>query len=317
MLPDLRREARFLVTGASGFIGSHLSRRLASGGEPVIGTAAANFTGARAARLRDMPPNFILAPLDLRDAASIAMLFDAWRFNIVFHVAAEGVRAQDANARAMTEVNTLGSFELARIALNYGVERFIYCGSAFEYKAQDNPLDERAALESANLYGASKAAGWLLMDYLRRIEELPLTTVRPFTVFGPSESPSKLIPYVIGRALRGERIDLTGGTQVRDYVYVSDVVDALVLAVEAAPGGVFNVGSGPAGARPVRTVVETLLGLMGRPLSLCRFGEAERSRIDPPYLVSDPSKAARDLGWQPRISLVEGLKYTIADGANQ
>lgn len=313
MLPDLRREARYLVTGASGFIGSHLARRLASGGETVIGITASG----RADRLRDMPPNFILAPLDLRDAASVAMLFAAWRFNVVFHLAAEGVRAQAGNARAMTEVNTLGSFELARIALHYGVERFVYCGSAFEYKPQDNPLDERSVLESTNLYGASKAAGWLLMDYLRRIEELPLTTVRPFTVFGPSESPSKLIPYVIGRALRGERIDLTGGTQVRDYLYVSDVVDALVLAADAAPGGVFNIGSGPAGARTVRSIVESLLDVMRMPLSLCRFGEAERSRIDPPYLVSDPSRAARDLGWKPRVSLIEGLKNTVAAGTPQ
>lgn len=263
-----------------------------------------------------MPPNFILAPLNLRDDASVATLFDAWRFNVVFHIAAEGVRAEEGNARAMTEVNTLGSFELARIALNYRVARFVYCGSAFEYKPRDNPLDEHSDLQPGNLYGASKAAGWLLMDYLRRVEGLPLTTVRPFTVFGPSESASKLIPHVIGRALRGERIDLSSGTQVRDYVYVSDVIDALLLALDAAPGGIYNIGAGPAGARTVRAIVETLLDIMGIPLSLCRFGEAERSRIDPPYLVSDSSRAARDLGWQPRVPLMEGLRNTVASATH-
>jgi nucleoside-diphosphate-sugar epimerase len=304
-----------LITGASGFIGAHLARALAASGHAVVGTCTSTH---RAQRLRGMPPNFSLAVADVCNPSSLESLFATHRFGAVFHLAAQGVCADGGDPNSVTAVNTLGSLTVARTALRYGVNRFIYCGSGLEYGASPDPVNESAPLSAPNLYGASKAAASLLLDYLRRAEGLPLTTIRPFTVFGPAETETKLIPYVIARAQRHEPVQLTAGTQIRDYIYVSDVVDAMLLAFAAdlAPGSVFNIGSGPREARTIREVVETILNLMGAPQSLCRYGEARRARPDPPCLVSDSSRASIQLGWRPRVSLEKGLARTIQSMAS-
>jgi len=303
-----------LITGASGFIGAHLARRIASTGRKVVGTCTAPHT---AWRLRDLPSNFVLEVIDLRNTASMQALFAEHRFGEVFHLAAHGVQTSGGptvkDASETTSVNTLGSLALGQAALRHGVDRFTHCGSGFEYRWQDGPVNESAPLGAPNLYGASKAAGWCLLEGLRRSEGLPLTTVRPFAVFGPVESDQKLIPYVIARALRRETLRLSTGDQIRDFVYVADVVDALLLAAtsESAVGRVFNIGSGPAEARTIRQLVETALEMVGAPMSLCQFGEARRLRADPPCLVSDSTCAVAQLGWRPRVSLQEGLSRTI------
>ena len=298
-----------LITGASGFIGSHLARRLVRGGDLVIGTCT---SPVRANRLRDMPANFILATADMGNPAALQSLFAAHRFGTVFHLAACGVHEGTAGAADMLSVNAAGSLNLAQIALRHRAGCFVYCGSGLEYESLDAPVCESAALSAPNLYGASKVTGWLLLDYLRRVEGLPLTTVRPFTVFGPAESEHKLIPYAIGRALRREPLRLTAGTQIRDYVYVSDVVEALILAAASnTSGAIFNIGAGTSGARTVRQIIETTMDLAGAPRSLCHFGEARRSRPDPRHLVANPTRAINQLGWRPRISLEEGLLRTI------
>ena len=252
-----------LVTGASGFLGSHLVRRLVRQGFDVVSVF-------RKAGFQEDKRHF---RLDLRDTREVQKIFREFRFASVIHLAASGVSAEAENFEDLVAVNTLATASLARIALSNNVQRFLYVGSAFEYRPQAHSMNEMTPLGPPNLYGASKAAGWMLLDTLYRLEGLPLVTLRPFSTYGPGENPSKLIPYVILQASRGEPIRLTLGSQVRDYVFVDDVLEALRLGLTGptAVGQVYNIGTGPQEAKSVRQLVEEILTTMGAPLRLCWF----------------------------------------------
>jgi dTDP-glucose 4,6-dehydratase len=174
-------------------------------------------------------------------------------------------------------------------------------------------MDESTPLGAPNLYGASKAAGWMLLETLHRLEGLPLITFRLFSAYGPGERLEKLVPYVMSQAMRDAPIRLTLGSQVRDYVFVEDVVEALRLGLTGSAniGQTYNIGAGPQEARSVRQIVEEILSMMKAPERLCWFDRASRSRRDPPYLVCDPTKAHVELGWRPRVPLGEGLARTL------
>ena len=292
-----------LVTGASGFIGTHLVGCLVRQGLDVVSVS-------RKSGFQEDKRHF---HLDLCDTAAMQKLFRQFNFSSIVHLAAAGVSAEAENLEGLVAVNTLATGAFARMALANRVQRFIYVGSGFEYRTQARPMDVSTPLGAPNLYGASKAAGWMMLDALFRLEGLPLVTLRPFSVYGPGENPVKLVPYVISQALRSEPIRLTLGTQVRDYVFVEDVVDALLLGLTgpASPGQVYNIGAGPQDARSVRQFVEEILAAMGVSPRLCWFDRAARSRLDPPYLVSDPTRAHLELGWRPRVRFEEGMRRTI------
>lgn len=301
-----------LVTGSTGFLGSHLVRRLRRHGVPVVGTYVVPDELDRLSELRD-DEDLILCRVDLRQHCQVDDLFGSWSFHCVFHLAASGVRAEEDSRHEVIEVNTAATASLARTALAHGVRRFVHVGSGFEYEPQEKPIDESAPVRPSNLYGATKAAAFLLLDYLNRVEGLPLVVFRPFSMYGPGEHPSRLVPHVVAKALRGESIDLTHGTQIRDYLFVEDVVDALVVGYEraAAVGGVYNLGSGEQSACTIRTVVELALKAAGAPTDLARFGAIPSKRPEPPFFVADTGKARRELGWAPHVSLEEGLARTV------
>jgi len=292
-----------LVTGASGFIGGNLVRDLALQKLEVVGICHPT----------DRVEQSGMTRIDLRNAGEVNKLFRQHKFSAVFHVAASGVSAESENLTDLIEVNTLGTALLGRAALLNGVERFVHVGSGFEYQPQATPVSESTPLGGPNLYGASKTAGWMLLDSLCRLQGLPLVTFRPFSIYGPGERPSKLIPYVILQTLLREPTRLTLATQVRDYLFVDDLIEALRLELAAphAIGQVYNIGSGPEQGMSVRALVKKILVLMGASVTLCWFDRANRNRNEPPFLVSDPTKAHVELGWRPRVHLAEGLGRTL------
>jgi nucleoside-diphosphate-sugar epimerase len=292
-----------LVTGASGFVGSHLVRALVRQGFDTVSVFRKAGFEEDQRHIR----------MDLRDTAAVRNLFRQFRFSAVIHLAASGVSAEAENFEELAATNTLATAALARVALDSGIERFLYAGSGFEYRPHAHAMDETTPLGSPNLYGASKAAGWMLLDTLRRLEGLPLVTFRPFSIYGPGENAARLVPYTILQTLHGEPIRLTLGSQVRDYVFIEDVVEALRLGLTspAAVGQIYNLGSGPSAARSARQMAEEILAMMGASPRLCWFDRPNQGRRDPPYLVSDPTKAHVELGWRARVSLEDGLVRTI------
>lgn len=296
-----------LVTGATGFIGRHLAARLVSDGYNVIGTY-----------FRVLPRN---APeisgvkyvqLDLNDESSLRNLFSTRNIDSVFHTAAAGVSTQDEHLREIFSINTVGTGLLGNAALKAKVRSFIYLGSAFEYGSSNVPLTEESLVKPVNLYGASKAAGWMVLDTLYRLQGLPLMSIRVFTTYGPGEQKKKLVPYVIHNLLNHNPVLLTSGQQIRDYLFIDDLIEATIKVWSLnKPGEIFNVGGSQESAIQIRELVEQIVIMSGAPLNLCQFGDAQRTRHDPPYLVADVRKINNLTGWKANTPLEMGLHQTI------
>lgn len=252
--------------------------------------------------------------VDLCDSEAVRCTVDTWRPDAVVHLAASAVRAESEDPSSAFSVNATAAFEFGRVCARAGVRRFVHVGSGFEYAEAASAIDESAPLAPANLYGLTKAAGWLGLNFLARTAGLALVTLRPFSLYGPWEGDSKLVPFVMRRALRGMNLPLTAGEQVRDYMFVSDLADAIAASLESeeAVGQVFNLGAGPDGALSVREFVVRILDVVGAPRSLARFGDVGMKRPEPKRLIANTEKAQRALGWEPRVSLGIGLR-AVAD----
>lgn len=296
---------RVLVTGAAGFLGSHLVPRLIDRGAEVC---ALDVSRARSWSLIEGSGIAAALRADVRELADSAHDQALGPLDAIIHLAAAGVVEEVSGVRELVSANVDGTMAALLAAQRFGA-RFIYCGSCFEY-GSGAAWSEDALPAPTNEYGAAKAAGWMLAHAFAHRTGLEVVSLRPFTMYGPMEQPSRLVPSVIRHALAGRPIDLTPGDQLRDFVYVEDVADAFIAAAttDAAVGGTFNVCSGS--AVTVRDVVERVLRSTGS-TAPARFGALAHRPSERRVLSGDTSRAERILGWRARVSLDEGLARTI------
>jgi nucleoside-diphosphate-sugar epimerase len=298
--------ARVMVTGAAGFLGAHVVRRLLGIGCQVKGVIR---PGSEPWRLDRSTPGLELVTADVRQLDEAVARRGLSDVHAVFHLAAAGVDPSRSDAEEITATNVLGTLQALRAASRVGARRFVYCGSCFEYGAGTG-LHESALPEPAAEYGASKAAGWLLAHAYGRREGLAVVALRPFTLYGPLEAAYRLVPHSIRACLTGERLTLTEGRQTRDFVYVDDAVEAFLMAAVApdATGGTFNVCTGV--ETSVREVVSAIVQLTGgtvRP----EFGAVPHRATELWRQSGDPTRAAVALGWCATTPLQEGLARTL------
>lgn len=298
---------RALVTGAAGFIGSRLVRELLARGCSVI--AAVRPQGGQE-RLRDLNGDLEILPLDLNTFTADDLARQKPTVDLIFHLGAYGVDPGSNDPDVMIGTNFRGTYELLKFARSSSVGRFIHCGSCFEYPS-GQMIKEDVMPEPVSEYGASKAAAWMFVNQFYRQHHLPVITLRPFTVYGPGESPRRLVSSVIQAILKQEPLELTAGEQARDFVFVDDVVNAFLLAAGAdkiLEGETFNVSTGI--ETSVKAVVLKIIDLMGADVKPS-FGAVPYRPSEFWHLSGDPSKAAAQLRWQAGTSLEEGLRQTI------
>lgn len=294
-----------LVTGATGFIGPHLVGRLV--------TAAARVACLVLSEVeqRALPVGVTSHVADLRDAAAVQAVVQAVQPALVFHLAAVGVTEFGVDPITAIRVNVEGTLNLLTALEGTGYRRFLFAGTSHEYGGNPPPFREDQPFAPANVYAASKSAAWLFCQMYQRARGWPVVGVRPFGVYGPGQRPPAFLPALILSALRGHDFPMTGGEQVRDLIYVEDVVEGMARAATTpgVEGQVFNLcsGEGVSLAELARRVV----ALMGHPIRVS-LGALPYRRGEIWHMVGDNARAQETLDWQPTVSLDEGLRRTIA-----
>jgi NAD dependent epimerase/dehydratase len=307
-----------LVTGADGFIGSHLTEALASQGANV--TALTLYNSFDSNGWLDEVPSGTKGRLDLvrgdvRDAAFVGRIMPGQ--DIVFHLAALiAIPHSYAAAQTYVETNVLGTLNVLEAARRLGTERIVHTSTSEVYgTALKMPISEDHPLQGQSPYSASKIGADMMAEAFARSFGLPIVTLRPFNTFGPRQSERALISTVIRQALdpRCEAVRVGDTTPVRDLTYVEDTVRAFLAAGIAKNlefGRAYNAGSQR--AVTVAQVIDLVLDLCGSSKPV----EQESVRMRPANsevraLLADSSRFAAATGWDARISLREGLDRTI------
>jgi UDP-glucuronate 4-epimerase len=296
---------RVVVTGAAGFIGSHLSERLLAGGHEVVGLDAFTRFYARSlkeanlAALRESP-GFRLAELNV---LSCDNLVDEFRgADAVVHLAGRpGVRGGGAQVFESGNVRTTEAVMRAASAADVG--RVLLASSSSAYGPADAPVTEDAALRPLSHYGRSKLRAEGVAGRLAGRIGIELVTLRYFTVYGPRQRPDMAFARFVRAAMDGTPMPLLGdGRQRRDFTYVADACDATALALEHGRAGVaYNVSGGRS------ATVAAAFGLLGEALGCApELAQAPADSREPRSTEADLTRARSHLGYSPRVSLEEG-----------
>lgn len=293
-----------MVAGAAGFIGSNLVRALAARGDSVHALVR---PGTSLARLEDLAGRISVHRVDACDREALLDCLREVRPAAVVNAAKS--RPSRSDPLIPVRDNVLAAANLLASAAEAGCARFAQLGSSTEYEARPGRLDEATPLRPVSIHGATKAAASLVCRALAEELDLALVVLRPFNVYGPWDEPGHLVPTAIAAALEDRELVLAPRGR-RDWIFVSDVVEACLLALDAGIGGEdLNLGSGEHWAN--EEVVETIARLSGRRVRV-RIDEQAGRPWDRDDWRADNSKAGKLLGWKPRHDLASGLEATIA-----
>ncbi len=306
-----------LVTGGAGFIGSHLTRRLLGRGERVTVLDSFHDFYDPAVKRANVAAflergDYRLVEGDIRDEALVDRLFAESGFTAVVHLAARaGVRPSLAQPIVYEDVNCIGTLRLLEAARHHGPESFVFGSSSSVYGinekvpfAEDDPVDL-----PISPYATTKRAGELLCFNYHHLYGLRTSCLRFFTVYGPAQRPEMAIHKFTDLLARGRAVPLYGdGSSRRDYTFIDDIVDGVVAAMDLAPGfEIFNLG----GAET--TALADLVRWLAEELAVePRIDYLPDQPGDVPITYADVSKAARLLGYSPKVPIREGLRRFVA-----
>jgi UDP-glucose 4-epimerase len=297
-----------LVTGAGGFVGACSVRALLGRGHEVHAVAR---PGSAPWRLRGLGGRLVQHGVDLGDGDGVKALLHAVRPDAVVHLAAHGAYEHQSDFRAMVQSNILGTHHLIEASIHVGARAFVSAGSSSEYGFKTDPMRETDRLDPNSFYAVSKAAQTHLCTLAGGREGLGVAVFRLFSVYGPWEQPTRLIPTLIRRARAGLPLEMVAPAVARDFVFVDDVLEALLDFGRVAElrGDVINLGTGV--ETPLNEVVAAVLELTGS-RSEVRWGAMRPRRWDTDRWVADPAAAQRLLGWRPTHDLRGGLRTMAA-----
>jgi UDP-glucose 4-epimerase len=287
--------ARVLVTGATGCVGAALLAQLRAGGVDAVAVARTDTQNAI------VIPNY--------NPTQVATQLRGERFDVVFHLGAAGVKPSEQQPLLLVDGNISFTLALLEAVAVHPPLRIVYTSSSAVYAPKPGHqrlVEDDAGSRPPSLYGAAKRATECMAEVLAAQLALPWVSLRLFGVYGPGEAPHRLIPSLVAD-LRARRVPtLTAGAQQRDWMYVDDVVEALLLAAtQPLHHSLYNVCSGV--PISVRTVVETVGAAMGVSSEALGLGRKPYRSDEPFFVVGDPTRFSTDTGFAPQVALVDGI----------
>ncbi|KAF5085628.1 GDP-6-deoxy-D-mannose reductase [anaerobic digester metagenome] len=308
-------DKRVLVTGAGGFVGSHLTEHLAGLGADVrafVRYNSRNDPGLLRLLPKEQRERMRIVMGDLKDADAVrSAVRDV---DVVFHLGSLiAIPYSYIHPRETVETNVLGALNVFEATRDAGVGKVVHTSTSEVYgTARYVPIDESHPLQGQSPYSASKIGADKVAESFYRSFDVPIATIRPFNTYGPRQSARAVIPTIIMQALTQEKVVLGATHTTRDYTFVDDLVRAFVLVAESprTAGETVNVGSNY--EISIGAVAETVASLIGKEIEVVTdSGRLRPEKSEVERLWCDNTRARDLLGWSPAVPLEEGLSQTI------
>lgn len=297
------------VTGGAGFMGSVLVRKLVQAGRFV---ALLLKPTTDTWRIADVLSRVRVYHGDLNDAIGMEKIIQEIRPRGVFHFAASNIKSGvNASDEELMRVNFLGTANLLRAVNDIPYDFFVNTGSFLEYGMKDHSIREDERCEPGEVYSITKLSATLYAQALARREKKPIITFRIFSPYGPAMERGRLLYEMITRALRNEEVALTHPSISRDFIFVGDIADIYMEAMEKArqhPGEIFHVGSGT--KTTLGELSEQVLRLTGSNSNM-KWGGFHSVAYDSDAWQADMTKIFAHFSWRPKHTVAQGLAKTI------
>ena len=298
---------RYLVTGATGFVGACLVRELISQKKSVailVRNKKLNW------RIADIAKKIKVYEVDLLDK-KLENILQEIKPTYIFHLAAYGAVPGKSDINELITTNLQGTIKLIEAAKKTPFKLFINTGSSSEYGVKTKKMKETDLAVPINDYGITKLSATLFAQKEAIRNNLPIITFRLFTPYGPYDFKDRFIPYILLHTLQKKSMELSHAKNVRDFIFINDVISAYLLATTKIfnPGEIFNIGSGK--QHQVQEVIDTLFRLTGTKVPLSWNKVKRDVQIEPKKWEASISKAKTTFGWQPEYNLRDGLAETI------
>lgn len=296
-----------LITGASGFVGANLLRRLIQK-MPAKNINILLRKNSNTWRINDLLKKVSVHFVDLLSQPQTDKVLEKLKPKTIFHLATHGAYPYQQNEKEIIDTNIICTFNLMQACFKVGFDSFINTGTSSEYGMNMQPMKEDDKLIPMTAYGTSKAWATLYCQYLALAQKAPIASLRLFGVYGFYEPQGRLIPNVILSLLKKEQAVLIAPDFVRDFVFVNDVINAYLMAAEQKISGIFNIGSGTqTSLKDIFYLIKNIIGIDIEPIYAknadCSFDQNRR--------IADMTLAVKNLGWKPKTNLESGLQKTV------
>jgi nucleoside-diphosphate-sugar epimerase len=295
---------KVLITGASGFVGSHVARLLVAEGCEVYALVRES---SNRWRIRDILPSMYLRQSDLVAFENVNTYLQEIKPELCIHLAWYAVPGKYLNSQENLD-SIQASLNLFSQLAELGCKRFVGIGTCFEYDLSLGYLSESSLTKPITLYAATKVALSTILQQFAQITEMEVAWIRLFYQYGPMEDERRLIPGIISSLLRDEVVKTTKGEQIRDFLHIEDVASAIWAVAKSNVSGVVNVGSG----QPVTVgqIALELGNLLGK-TDLIHLGALPYRPNDPMFICANNELLRRKTDWTQKYNLTTGLKNTI------